>query len=103
MSLDKIPISKKSIGSQGGIMFNKESNKRSAFSELGSAVFKERIAPKIAGHIQRPINIRVTGENTCLNAWLIKNLSTISSFHVRDTEQRWQRPEKNCRKKAQYE
>jgi hypothetical protein len=85
-------------------MFDKASNKRSAFNELrGSAVFRERIAPKIADHIQGPINVRVAGENTCLNAWLIENLSTIASLHIRLTGARLQRPARNYRKKAKHE
>ena len=63
-------------------MFSKASNKRSLLSYSGNAAFKKRIAPKIAAHIQRPIDVRVTGEDTRLNAWLIDNLSTIVALHI---------------------
>lgn len=63
-------------------MSQKLSNKRSLFDYSGRAAFKKRIAPKIAEHIQQPINVSVAGEDPCLNAWLIENLSTIAALHV---------------------
>ena len=81
----------------------KASNKHSLFNESGSVAFKERIAPKIAAHIQSPIKVRVTGENTCLNAWLIENLSTILPLHIRLVSAGSQRPAKIYRKRAKYE
>jgi hypothetical protein len=85
-------------------MFSKASNKRSLLSYSGSAAFKKRIAPKIAAHIQRPIDVRVTGEDTHLNAWLVENLSTIVALHITSaTGQASQRLGKSYPKKAKYE
>jgi|GEM_PF-1357800 hypothetical protein len=73
-------------------MLSKASNKRSllrysgnaAFkiSYSGNAAFKKRIAPKIAAHIQRPIDVSLSGEDACLNKWLMDNLSTIVPIHI---------------------
>lgn len=81
-------------------MFGKASNKQNLFVNSGSITFKNRIAPKIAAYIQKPINVRVAGENACLNAWLIKNLSSISALHITLASQR---PGKRYQKKAKYE
>lgn len=81
-------------------MFKKASYKR-LFSYSGDTAFKKRIAPKIAAHIQQPINVRISGEDTCLNAWLVENLSTISPLHVTLTTSS-QRPDKRC-KREKYE
>lgn len=85
-------------------MFSKASNKRSLLSCSGNAAFKKRIAPKIAAHIQRPIDVRVTGEDIRLNAWLIDNLSTIVTLHITSaTTQSSRRLGKSYPKKAKYE
>ena len=84
-------------------MFEKASNKQSLFDRSGSVAFKKCIAPKIAAHIQEPIDVRVTGENTYLNAWLIENLSTISALHITLAATRSQRPGKLYQKRAKYE
>ncbi|MFZ0218976.1 MAG: hypothetical protein WAL30_02060 [Candidatus Aquirickettsiella sp.] len=63
-------------------MFSKASNKRSLLSYSGNAAFKKRIAPKIAAHINRPIDVCLSGEDPCLNKWLVDNLSTILSIHI---------------------
>lgn len=63
-------------------MFSKANNQRGLLSYSGNAAFKKHIAPKIAEHIQRPIDVQLMGEDTCLNAWLIENLSTILPIHV---------------------
>lgn len=63
-------------------MFGKASNKRSLLSFSGNAAFKKRIAPKIAAHIDRPINVCLSGEDACLNKWLLDNLSTILPIHI---------------------
>lgn len=63
-------------------MFSKASNKRSLLSYSGNAAFKKRIAPKIAAHIQRPIDVSLSGEDACLNKWLMDNLSTILPIHI---------------------
>jgi len=85
-------------------MFSKASNKRSLLSYSGNAAFKKRIAPKIAAHIQRPIDVRVTGEDTRLNAWLIDNLSTIVAVHLTSaTAQSSRGLAKSYPKKAKYE
>lgn len=81
-------------------MFGKESNKRSPSTHSGSTTFQQRIAPKIAAHIQEPIVVRITGEDTCLNAWLIENLSTISPLHITLSARGAQRPGKCYRKRA---
>lgn len=85
-------------------MFSKASNKGSLLSYSGNAAFKKRIAPKIAAHIQRPIDVCVTGEDTCLNAWLIENLSTILPIHVTlATGRSSHRLVKSYSKKVKYE
>ena len=85
-------------------MFSKASNKRSLLSYSGNAAFKKRIEPKIASHIQRPIDVRVTGEGTRLNAWLIDNLSTIVALHITSaTAQSSRGLAKSYPKKAKYE
>ncbi len=71
------------------------------FKYSGGAAFKKRIAPKIAAHIRGPIDVRIAGEDTCLNAWLIENLSTISPLHITLVTAS-QRPDKRC-KRAKYE
>jgi hypothetical protein len=63
-------------------MFSKASNKRSLLSYSGNAAFKKCIAPKIAAHIQRPIDVSLSGEDVCLNKWLMDNLSTILPIHI---------------------
>jgi uracil-DNA glycosylase len=63
-------------------MFSKASNKRSLLSYSGNAAFKKRIAPKIAAHIERPIDVSLSGEDACLNKWLLDNLSTILPIHI---------------------
>lgn len=63
-------------------MFSKASNKRSLLSFSGNAAFKKRIAPKIAAHIDRPIDVLLSGEDACLNKWLLDNLSTILPIHI---------------------
>ncbi|WP_342228072.1 hypothetical protein [Rickettsiella endosymbiont of Rhagonycha lignosa] len=63
-------------------MFSKASNKRSLLSYSGNAAFKKRIAPKIAARIQRPIDVSLSGEDACLNKWLMDNLSTILPIHI---------------------
>lgn len=63
-------------------MFSKASNKRSLLSFSGNAAFKKRIAPKIAAHIDRPIDVCLSGEDACLNKWLLDNLSTILPIHI---------------------
>ena len=63
-------------------MFSKASNKRSLLSYSGNAAFKKRIAPKIAAHIERPIDVYLSGEDACLNKWLLDNLSTILPIHI---------------------
>ena len=80
-------------------MFGKESNKRSLSTHSGSTTFKRCIAPEIAAHIQEPIVVRITEEDTGLNAWLIENLSTISPLHVTSARGA-QRPGKCYRKRA---
>ncbi|RDH40986.1 MAG: hypothetical protein CFE62_001085 [Candidatus Aquirickettsiella gammari] len=85
-------------------MFSKASNKRSLLSYSGNAAFKKRIAPKIAAHIQQPIDVCVTGEDTRLNAWLIDNLSTIVALHITSaTAQSSRGLAKSYPKKAKYE
>ncbi len=85
-------------------MLSKASNKRSLLSYSGNAAFKKRIAPKIAAHIQRPIDVRVTGEDIRLNAWLIDNLSTIVALHITSaTAQSSRGLAKSYPKKAKYE
>lgn len=84
-------------------MFGKESSKRSLSTHLGSTTFQRRIAPKIAAHIQEPIVVRITGEDTCLNAWLIENLRTISPLHITLSARGAQRPDKCYQKRAKYE
>ncbi|MDQ8039952.1 MAG: hypothetical protein REH83_06045 [Rickettsiella sp.] len=84
-------------------MFNKVSNKQNLFNHTDSAAFKKRIAPKIAAHIQRPIDVCIAGEDTCLNAWLIENLRTISSFHITSATIHAQRPGKFYQKRKKYE
>jgi hypothetical protein len=87
-------------------MSNQSSLKRGLLSYSGSAAFKERIAPKIAAHIQKSIDVQVTGEDTCLNTWLVENLSTISPLHITSLAARGclQRPGKRYQqKKAKYE
>lgn len=69
-------------------MFNKASNKRSLLSYSGNAAFKKRIAPKIAAHIERPIDVCLSGEDACLNKWLMDNLSTILPIHITLTTSR---------------
>ena len=69
-------------------MLRKASNKRSLFSYSGNAAFKKRIAPKIAAHIEKPINVSLSGEDVSLNKWLMDNLSTILPIHVRLTGNR---------------
>ena len=63
-------------------MFSKASNKRSLVSYSGNAAFKKSIAPKIAAHIERPINVCLSGDDACLNKWLLDNLSTILPIHI---------------------
>lgn len=64
-------------------MFSKKvSNKRSLLSYSGNAAFKKCIAPKIAAHIERPINVCLSGEDPSLNKWLLENLSTILPIHI---------------------
>lgn len=82
-------------------MLKKASVEQSLFSDSGARAFKERIAHKIAAHIQGPIDVSIAGENTCLNAWLVENLSTISPLHV-TLAAGSQRPGKRC-KRAKYE
>ena len=82
-------------------MFKKVSSKQHLFSYSGGTAFKKRIAPKIAAHIQEPISVRIAGEDTCLNAWLVENLSTILPLHITLTTG-LQRPDKRC-KRAKYE
>jgi hypothetical protein len=71
----------------------------------GASAFKKRIAPKIAAHIQGPIAVQVAGEDTCLNAWLVENLQTISPLHITlaATPIPSQRPSKLYAKEARYE
>ncbi|OJA00647.1 hypothetical protein BEV13_02905 [Rickettsiella grylli] len=69
-------------------MLRKASNKRSLFSYSGNAAFKKRIAPKIAAHIEKPIDVSLSGEDVSLNKWLMDNLSTILPIHVRLTRNR---------------
>ena len=52
-------------------MFSKASNKRSLLSYSGNAAFKKRIAPKIAAHIEKPIDVSLSGEDACLNKCLM--------------------------------
>lgn len=84
-------------------MFDKASNKQNLFDHSGNVAFKNRIAPKIAAHIQVPIDVRIAGEDTCLNAWLIENLSTIPAIHIRSAATCSQRPGKIYQKRAKYE
>lgn len=86
-------------------MFSKTSNKRSLLSYSGNAAFKKRIAPKIAAHIERPINVCLSGEDACLNKWLLDNLSTILPIHITLATGRpsAQRIVKSYPKKAKYE
>jgi hypothetical protein len=63
-------------------MFSKASNKRSLLSFSGNTAFKKRIAPKIAAHIVRPIDVCLSGEDVSLNKWLLDNLSTILPIHI---------------------
>ncbi len=63
-------------------MFHKASNKRSLLSYSGNAAFKKRIAPKIAAHIEKPIDVSLSGEDVYLNKWLMDNLSTILPIHI---------------------
>jgi hypothetical protein len=86
-------------------MFSKASNKRSLLSYSGNAAFKKRIAPKIAAHIEGPIDVSLSGEDACLNKWLLDNLSTILPIHItlatgRPSTQRITKP---YPKKAKYE
>lgn len=86
-------------------MFGKASNKRSLLSYSGNAAFKKRIAPKIAAHIERPIDVCLSGEDAGLNKWLLDNLSTILPIHItlttgRSSAQRFTKP---YPKKAKYE
>lgn len=60
----------------------KASNKRSLLSYSGNAAFKNCIAPKIAAHIERPINVCLSGEDASLNKWLLENLSAILPIHI---------------------
>jgi hypothetical protein len=86
-------------------MFSKASNKRSLLSYSGNAAFKKRIAPKIAAHIDRPIDVCLSGEDACLNKWLLDNLSTILPIHITLASGRpsLRRFEKFYLKKAKYE
>ena len=86
-------------------MFNKASNKRSLLSYSGNAAFKKRIAPKIAAHIERPIDVSLSGEDACLNKWLLDNLSTILPIHITLATSRpsTQKIAKSYPKKAKYE
>lgn len=81
---------------QGGIMFNKQ-------GLSGLTAFKKRIAPKIAARIQGSIDVQVAGEDTCLNAWLIENLKTISPLHITLAATQAERPGKSHRREAKYE
>jgi hypothetical protein len=63
-------------------MFSKASNKRSLLGFSGNVAFKKRIAPKIAAHIDRSIDVCLSGEDACLNKWLFDNLSTILPIHI---------------------
>jgi len=63
-------------------MFSKASNKLSLLSFSGNLAFKKRIAPKIAAHIDSPIDVCLSGEDACLNKWLSDNLSTILPIHI---------------------
>jgi hypothetical protein len=83
-------------------MFGKEST-RSLSTHSGSTTFQKRIAPKIAAHIQKPIVVRITGEDTGLTAWLIENLSTISPLQISLSARAGQRPGQCYRKRAKYE
>lgn len=86
-------------------MFSKASNKRSLLSYSGNAAFKKRIAPKIAAHIERPIDVCISGEDPCLNNWLLDTLSTILPIHITLARDRSssQRLAKSYPKKAKYE
>lgn len=68
-------------------MFNKSNRHSNWVDDSRSVAFKDRIAPKIAAHIQKPIDISIAGEDSDLNSWLAKNLSTIASLHIRDIKQ----------------
>ena len=63
-------------------MFSKASNKRSLLSYSENAAFKTSIALKIATHIKKPINVRLSGKNPSLNKWLLENLSAIPPIHI---------------------
>jgi hypothetical protein len=82
-------------------MFGKTSNKQHLLNHSSHAAFKRRIAPKIAAHISKPIDVHVAGEDSCLNAWLIENLSTIVPLHVTlATGGRPHKLQKTCPRKA---
>jgi hypothetical protein len=68
-------------------MFNKANSHSNWVDDSQSLAFKDRIAPKIAAHIQKPIAISIAGEDSDLNSWLARNLSTISSLHIRKIKQ----------------
>lgn len=68
-------------------MFNKTTSPLNTVNDSQSVAFKDRIAPKIAAHIQKPIAISIAGEDSDLNSWLAKNLSTISSLQIRNVKQ----------------
>ncbi len=80
-------------------MFSKASDKCGVSNTLGSVVFKERIAPRIADHIQRPISVCVSGEDARLTAWLVENLSTIKPLRIRLLDACLQKPASNHQKK----
>lgn len=68
-------------------MFNKTTSQLNTGNDSQSIAFKDRIAPKIAAHIQKPIAISIAGEDSDLNSWLAKKLSMISSLHIRNVTQ----------------
>ncbi|WP_010597309.1 hypothetical protein [Rickettsiella massiliensis] len=68
-------------------MFNKANSHLNWVDNSQSVAFKDRIAPKIAAHIEKPIAISIAGEDSDLNSWLAKNLSTISSLQIRKVTQ----------------